>query len=184
MSCASDQPQRNRTLRKMVPTYFARMRSPSYISNRPRGRRHVRIDTSVVLGRDYAGRRSFTPGFMEARGSGLRPSLDSGRKPVDRCEGRQMMFSSFYRPHIRVTIRKDAEVDLPRRKLSRVRKPVVGLSNAACSLSGPLVVLENENSRRIRKEHPQISSRMRQGNGMGDILQGQKTGGLCSRSSC
>lgn len=175
----------NRTLRKMVPTYFASLRSPSHLANRPRGRRHVLID-SVLTGREYAGRRSFTPAYMDARGSGMRTDKIKDKLAVNNAEARHLMFSAFYRPQIRVGIRNDAEIQRHRRTVSQTRKPVPGAANACCSLRGSLIVLDHmyekdmrfpagndSTPRRIRKEHPQISARMRKGNSMGSILQGQ-----------
>lgn len=175
----------NRTLRKMVPTYFASLRSPSHLANRPRGRRHVLID-SVLTGREYAGRRSFTPAYMDARGSGMRTDKIKDKLAVNNAEARHLMFSAFYRPQIRVGIRNDAEIQRHRRTVSQKRKPVPCAANACCSLRGCLIVLDHMDGkearfpagndsapRRIRKEHPQISARMREGNSMGSILKSQ-----------
>jgi len=169
----------DRTLRRMVPGYFSRLRSPSHLLNRPQGRRHVLID-SIIPNRNYAGLRSSTPGCMAVRGSGMRTSLDQV-KLGSSSSGGPMMFSAYYRPHIRVNIGNEIATDVPSlRSLSRVRKSVPGFSDAACTLRGPLFVSGEGvpcdwSARRLRKDHPEISSRMRRGNGMGEILRGPWT---------
>ena len=189
-----------RTLRRMIPSYQESLSSPQNPLNRPRGKKSVNRD-EITTARDYAGKRSSTPSYIRANDQWsirpIEPRHNAGR--FSRFGGlppetSRMVFSSHYRPQIRVNIKYDDNVQTPSGTRLRLRKPAGDITSNGCSLRGPLVSstallpLERKHAtyalkrldpqipvpyRRITREHPDLSARMRHGNDMRDLINSQ-----------
>jgi hypothetical protein len=189
-----------RTIRKMIPSYFETVHSPQRQSIRVRGKKAVDRE-ALLSSREYAGKRSTTPAYIRANDKwSIRPM--EPRQSSGRCarfgglppETARMVFSSYYRPQIRVKIRYDENVETPNGIRLRLRKPVTGLSSTDCSLRGPLVASAARAStdrkhptyaykrvdpqlpnphRPMTRAHPILSARMREGNDMKELISSQ-----------
>ena len=179
-----------RTLKKPVLSYFANLVSPSNPRNRPTGKRIVDM-ASLRDCRAYAGSRTRTPGMIpveepwDFRGT----SIEGSQPP----SSNRVVFSACYRPQIRVNITPTRVQDEAFQRCSpRVRKPVPGSRCLSSSLRGAIVRFENSRSgpgkhasyslkpaspgweeKRVRKDHPLITARMRRGSDVGSLLKAQ-----------
>lgn len=178
-------PRGMRTLKKSISTVdHPKVREVS------RGKRRVERLTQFTA-REYAGKRTFTPGVIPAFDVSHR-----GRAPevASEANGRgRFVFSSFYRPQI--CLHKEGKATTPAGVVQerRLRKPPCTQSRAQfCSLKAsiesdsadvPAVFKHNSYSlkklsgvevpRRARKSHPEVTAKMRRGNNIGELLSSQ-----------
>lgn len=178
-----------RTLRRMVPGYIEQLRSPSNIQNRPR-RKRVVDQALISTSRGYAGKRSSTPSYIRAR-EVWPGELDEARTCTRQAFGfdmappetRRMVFSAVYKPQIRVKIKYDTSDQSPRKATyHRIRKPVPESAPSRSCMHGSLVLPSERSNvsrkhatygmkprdpqtsstyRRMTREHPVLSARMR-----------------------
>ena len=191
-----------RCLKKPVPAYHSYLHSPNNPRNRMTGKKIVNLNV-LCQGRDYAGRRTRTPGVIPVSEPWAFRDSDADQTGVLCCSGRAV-FSSCYRPQIRVNI-NTTHVDSGARNRpdSRVRKAVPGNRSLFPCLKGSVVVSDVHSvtrlkhasfsakvrsaehvDRRLRKDHPEISARMRQGRGFGDLLKTQWSPVVCRSVEC
>jgi len=179
-----------RTLKKPVLSYFTFLNSPLNPPNKPTGKRIIDMH-SLRESPAYAGSRTRTPGMISVREPwNFRGEI--GMDPESNLEdlrGRQFVFSSFYRPQVRVNYAPQRSQDISIHSSSRIRKPVPGCPGMNDSLRGPLICFETKRcvrrkhptfsikltspdhqDRRVRRDHPEISPRMRRGSDVGSIL--------------
>ena len=182
-----------RSLKKPVLSYFAYLSSPLNPRNKPTGKRIVDMHSLRQLP-TYAGSRTRTPGMIGIHEpwdfrSTSELQIDQRKRPPPR----QMVFSACYRPQIRVNIVPDRSQELPSERVAkRFRKPVPGSRCLSACLRGSQVCAEPRTTmvskhasysmkrvspemkeRKLRREHPDISPRMRAGSNIGDILRKQ-----------
>ena len=151
--------------------------------------------SSLTLDAKYAGLRSMnTPGVIPTthwwspRNITSRSTGDSS----DHNSGR-VVFSADYRPSIRVIIRQDKTVSVVARKGRKLRKDLPDAPARKTCMRGSIVISEPAWSpspckhstysekrsaietpeRRVRKDHPEISLRMRLGSNMDEIMKSQ-----------
>jgi len=171
------------TLRRMVPGYYSWLEDPTNPLNRVTHRRHVDPEKQDFV-KGFAGKRSLTPAFIQAR------PLTSWHRGSECDSG--LRFSCAYRPSIRVSIRcKISESSRLKRGSSCLRRRVENAPAAKCNISQAGMVpirFESLSARlhvqlktqsdipstiphhRIRKEHPILSTRMREGCNMTQLL--------------
>ena len=184
----------------MVPSYFEHLRSPTNSANRQSRKRQVdQYETGTSRG--YAGKRTSTPAFIRANDRLPTRPIELGPNSIRRRnpggmepETVQMVFSAYYRPQIRTGIKRDETVSTPRAPNARLRKPVHGSVNLRGALAGSIVadvshirVLPKHFTysvklsdpqlvlpyRRMTREHPINSGRMRTGSDMADLIRSQ-----------
>ncbi len=172
------------TLRRMVPDYETRLRDSRRSQNRAPRRRFI-DPYEVRVSLDCAGKRSSTPGVIFQR---------PRTAPYASDDVHQLLFSCTYRPQIRVTISKTPSLAIPphgeeprvRGRSGSARASVSNLSikglvpreslsknkHASYGLKQKSTLATNRETfhHRHLKEHPVISSRMRQGCKMFEIL--------------
>ena len=190
-----------RTLRRMVPGYIEQLQSPLNIQNRPR-RKRVVDQALISTSRGFAGKRSSTPSYIRASEvwpgepdeprSCTRQAFGFVMAPP---ETRRMVFSAVYKPQIRVKIKYDTTEQSPRKATyHRIRKPVPESVPSRSCMRGSLVLHSEPSNisrkhatygmkprdpqtsstyRRITREHPVLSVRMRGGEVMKDLISSQ-----------
>ena len=181
--------QKMKSLKRLVPSYFDFLSSPSNPRNRLQGKRIVNLE-ALRISRAYAGKRTRTPGVIpvsEPWGFRSPAVLDD---PNSAASGPRAVFSSCYRPQIRVNINTNLVRHV--RNESRLRKPVPDNRSHVASLKASLVMPEafyaespkhpsfslktrsaEAVDRRIRRDHPVISQRMRRGSDIQNIMKSQ-----------
>jgi hypothetical protein len=181
----SNFPRGMRTLKKSITTV-----DPPIQRELLGGKRFVERLTQSTA-REYAGRRTFTPGVIPA--FDISPCGRSPEVAYEAHDSRRFVFSAFYRPQIR--LQKEGKTATPARVAQerRLRKPPCTQSRAQwCSLKASILsfsaevphVIKHysyslkklsgvEVPRRARKSHPEVTAKMRRGNNIGELLRSQ-----------
>jgi hypothetical protein len=178
-----------RFLRKPVPEYHEYLMSPGNPRNKPRGKRT--IDGSIFNQfNDYAGLRTKTPGVIPAcEPWGFCVSRNSVPHSDVSVSSPRFLFSSAYRPQIRVNISNGPLEPSSKHRTRRGFHKTGLMETALCGsvvssrISDPPVrkhctySLKRESDefldRRSRKDHPEISPRMRRGADIGHVIKSQ-----------
>ena len=127
-----------RTLKKPVTEYFAYLQSPLNPRNKAIGKRIVDME-SIRDCHAYAGSRTRTPGIISVNEPWrFREQNQSRTCAQSRTVNKQMVFSAFYRPHIRVNIKPTRSKNVSDHlKTIRLRKAVPDCRCLSTSLNGP-----------------------------------------------